>query len=469
MSDAIVPPGRIDSPAELRERLAALRIDLALDAAIEPGGPLAQPLRIGGRAVGNRFAVLPMEGWDGTRDGFPTELVERRWRRFGASGAKLIWGGEAVAVRYDGRANANQLVLTPETAPAIASLRRALVDEHERTHGSSDDLLVGLQLTHSGRWSRPDGAPAPRIAYHHPYLDRRVGAESIEPLTDDDLGTLADDFVAAAVLAAEAGFGFVDVKHCHGYLLHELLSARDRPGPYGGSFEHRTRFARDVIVRIRAAAPSLLIGVRLSVFDMPPYRPGDDRIGISEAAAAYPYAFGGDGRGGIDLDEPSRFIAMLAEAGVSMICVTAGSPYSNPHIQRPAFYPPSDGYLPPEDPLAGVARQIAATAEMKRRHPDVAFVGSAYSYLQEWLPHVAQRQVREGAVDIVGLGRSMLSYPTLPADVLTGRTPDRKQLCRTFSDCTTAPRNGMISGCYPLDSFYKTREERTRLAAIKKG
>jgi hypothetical protein len=151
------------------------------------------------------------------------------------------------------------------------------------------------------------------------------------------------------------------------------------------------------------------------------------------------------------------------------VCVTAGSPYDNPHVQRPALFPPSDGYLPPEDPLRGVARQIDATARLKAEFPDLVIVGSAYSYLQEWLPHVAQRVVRDGGADLVGLGRMVLSYPEMPADLLAGTPLRRKAICRTFSDCTTAPRNGMVSGCYPLDPFYASRPEAARVKQVKEA
>jgi 2,4-dienoyl-CoA reductase-like NADH-dependent reductase (Old Yellow Enzyme family) len=97
----------------------------------------------------------------------------------------------------------------------------------------------------------------------------------------------------------------------------------------------------------------------------------------------------------------------------------------------------------------------------------MVFVGSAYSYLQEYLPNVAQAVVRVGKADLVGLGRSTLAYPELPSDVLAGRPLQRKKFCRTFSDCTTAPRNGMVSGCYPLDDFYKTRPEGRQLIELK--
>ena len=182
------------------------------------------------------------------------------------------------------------------------------------------------------------------------------------------------------------------------------------------------------------------------------------------------YTFGGDASGGgIDLTETHRFLELCRELGIGLACITAGSPYYNPHVQRPAFFPPSDGYTPPEDPLVGAARMIAATAELARAHPEVAIVGSGYSYLQQWLPHAAQHAVRTGGAASVGIGRGMLSYPHMPADVLAGRPLETSRLCRTFSDCTTAPRNGLISGCYPLDDFYKDLPERAELATIKKA
>jgi 2,4-dienoyl-CoA reductase-like NADH-dependent reductase (Old Yellow Enzyme family) len=172
---------------------------------------------------------------------------------------------------------------------------------------------------------------------------------------------------------------------------------------------------------------------------------------------------------GLDLTEPFRFLDLLAELDIRLVCITVGSPYYNPHRQRPAAFPPSDGYLPPEDPLVGVAIQLDVTARLKAHRPDLVVVGSGYSYLQEWLPNVAQAAVRSGVVDSVGLGRVVLSYPELPADVLAGKRLERKLICRTFSECTTAPRNGLVSGCYPLDAYYKALPEHAELARIKGG
>jgi 2,4-dienoyl-CoA reductase-like NADH-dependent reductase (Old Yellow Enzyme family) len=469
MTRPMIQVKQLGSVEAVRDRIAELGLDLTLDDHVDPNGPLSHPLTIGRLTIGNRFAVLPMEGWDATADGRPSDLVERRWRRFGLSGAKLVWGGEAAAVVPAGRANPNQLVVDDTTIDDLARLRVALVDEHARHFDRTDDLVVGLQLTHSGRFARPHGEPRPVIAYHHPVLDDVVpSAREAQPITDDELDELAAAFVHAGVLADRAGFAFVDVKHCHGYLLHELLSAVDRPGRYGGDLDGRTRFARTVVAGLRERAPDLVVGVRLSVFDMSPYGSTDGRA-TPLATTPYPYAFGGDDTGlGIDLREPSQFLDLLAADGVRLVCTTAGSPYYNPHVQRPAYFPPSDGYAPPEDPLVGVARQIDATAALAHRHPECTIVGSAYSYLQEWLAHAGQHQVATGGVDVVGIGRMALSYPDLPADVLAGRPLDPRRLCRTFSDCTTAPRNGLVSGCYPLDPLYKTHPDRPLLIAAKR-
>jgi NADPH2 dehydrogenase len=464
MSERWTQVKKLDTADVFRAHCASLGIEIPIDDDVDPIGVLAEPVEIvdgvaGTLRVPNRFAALPMEGWDGTLDGRPTDLVRRRWQRFGTSGCGLVWG-EATAVRADGRANANQLIIDERTVDAIAELR-----------GSLDSSQVsGLQLTHSGRWSRPDGTPQPRTAYAHPLLDRRVGADERAVLTDDELDDLADDYVNAAVLAGQAGFDFVDVKHCHGYLLHELLTGYDRPGRYGGDLVGRTRFLRSVVGGIRQRAPGLAVAVRLSAFDTVPFVPGDGGVGVAESSGAYRYAFGGDGTGlGIDLDETHALLEVLRQLGIGLVSITAGSPYSNPHVQRPAYFPPSDGYQPPEDPLVGVARHLAVTAELASAHPDLTIVGSGYSYAQDWLAHVGQAVVAGGGATMVGLGRVMLSYPELAADVLAGRPLERALVCRTFSDCTTAPRNGLVSGCYPLDPFYKDHPQRVELTRAKRS
>jgi 2,4-dienoyl-CoA reductase-like NADH-dependent reductase (Old Yellow Enzyme family) len=312
------------------------------------------------------------------------------------------------------------------------------------------------------------------ILYHHPPVEKIYNTDPEMPvMTDDDIEELIEDYVRAAKQSYELGFEFVDLKHCHGYLGHEFLSAYSRPGKYGGSFENRTRFVRELVEKIRAAVPGLMMGVRVSMIDYPPYR--EDADGISRPITykngdeKYPYAFGGnpDNPDDMDIDEPIAFLNMLQSLDLELVNLTAGSPYYNPHVTRPALFPPSDGYSPPEDPLVGVARHINTVASIKANFPNMALVGSGYSYLQDWLPNVAQHVIRAEMVDFVGLGRMILTYPDMPADVLRGNTLQRKRVCRTFSDCTTGPRNGMISGCFPLDDYYKVLPEADAVKEIK--
>jgi NADPH2 dehydrogenase len=479
--------GHFKDVLSFQEHLTALGLDLPCDDRVmssTDGSPLAQPLDVGGFTIGNRWCIHPMEGWDGTPDGEPSEHTLRRWEHFGQSGAKLIWGGEAFAVQEDGRANPLQIgVVEDDVARAergLDALLTRLTEAHRGRFGRADDLLVGLQLTHSGRFCKPHDkfTLEPKIAYHHPILDAKFGISEGDDgavISDDYIERLIENYVRAAKLAQRVGFQFVDVKHCHGYLGHELLSGFTRPGKYGGSFENRTRFAREIIAGIRADCPGLMIGVRLSAVDHPPFKPDPARSrdgklgpGIPEAFQQhlpYRYGFGCDQLDPLkpDLREPVAFIRMLAALGVKLINASCCSPYYNPHFQRPAMFPPSDGYQPPEDPLVGVARQIDLVKQLKTACPDSFFVGSGYTYLQEYLPHVAQAVVRQGWTDFVGLGRLVLTYWDLPADTLAGAGLKTKHMCRTFSDCTTAPRNGIISGCYPLDPHYKDAAEHEEL------
>jgi 2,4-dienoyl-CoA reductase-like NADH-dependent reductase (Old Yellow Enzyme family)/dihydrodipicolinate synthase/N-acetylneuraminate lyase len=298
-------------------------------------------------------------------------------------------------------------------------------------------------------------------------------------LSDAEIAAIIGDFHAAAKMALNVGFDFVDIKHCHGYLGHEFLSAHTREGRYGGDFENRTRFLKEVVQGIHAEAPGLKIAVRLSAFDTVPFLPDPARAhdhklgpGIPEnydSLIPYRWGFGVNAHNPleVDLHEPIQFLSLLQELGITLVNITAGSPYYTPHIQRPAFYPPSDAYEAPEDPLCAVARLMVATRTLKERFPGMIFVGSAYSYLQQFLPHVAQATVRDRWVDCVGLGRMVLSYPELLWDASDAQPVDHKRICRTFSDCTTAPRNGLPSGCYPLDSYYKKSELAVRLQDAK--
>jgi NADPH2 dehydrogenase len=352
--------GTVKDVNAFQQHLRSLELGIPCDHELRRGteSPLRQPLVIGDIKIGSRIVVHPMEGWDGSPDGNPSEHTVRRWKRFGRSGAKLIWGGEAVAVCHEGRANPNQLVAAAHTQKGLSRLRATLIEEHRLIAGSDDGLLIGLQLTHSGRYSRPNahGRPEPRILYHHPFLDRRLGLPADYPvLADAEIEAIVEKFHKATLLAWNLGFDFVDIKHCHGYLGHEFLSAHTRAGRYGGSFENRTRFLRDIVEGVRSIAPQLKIAVRFSAIDSVPFHPdpaksSNGKLGPGipephEHGVPYRWGFGVNALEPTksDLDEPARFLSLLEQLGIRLVNITAGSPYYNPHLQRPALYPPSDG------------------------------------------------------------------------------------------------------------------------------
>jgi NADPH2 dehydrogenase len=442
------------SVAELEAENARLGIDLRFS---DDLAPLFQPLTIGPRTAGNRWCIHPMEGCDGEPDGRPGELTFRRYVRFGAGGAKVIWG-EACAVSDDGRMNPRQIWLNEQTRDDFARMVADCRAAHRAANGDDADLLFGLQLTHSGRYSYR----RPLIATHDPLLVGRYKVAADTPLlTDDELKRLVDDYVAAARLAVAVGFDFLDVKQCHRYLLSELLGARNRPGPYGGSFENRTRLAREIFQAIKAAVPSnVVLATRMNGFDGVPFHkaasgdgepdpfttPVVNGWGLNPADPLTP-----------DLTEPIRWVQEMRQLGVALVNVALGNPYAQPHFGRPFEYPPPDGYESPEHPLVGVDRHFKIAGAIQAANPGLAVVGTGYSYLQEFLPQAGAANVRDGRISLVGVGRASLAQPDWVRQLLDHGKLDRKRVCRTFSYCTALmrakdhPLGQYPTGCPPFD------------------
>jgi 2,4-dienoyl-CoA reductase-like NADH-dependent reductase (Old Yellow Enzyme family) len=431
----------------------------------EDFAPLFQPVRIGPLQAGNRLCIQPMEGCDGTPDGRPGELTFRRYQRFGDGGAKLIWG-EATAVVEEGRANPRQLLINDRTAPDLERLVRECRQAHRAAFGADDDLIVGLQLTHSGRYSYR----RPLLAFRDPILDARTVVDRTTgrtvdgdyPILDDDyLKRLANHYVAAARLAYRAGFQFVDVKQCHRYLLNELLAAKTRPGPYGGILENRTRLAREIVGRVREEVPGLVVASRMNVYDGFPFRkiPGGEEAEPCPWTAPVQNAWGASETDPFqpDLTEPAWWIGEMARLGVALVNVTMGNPYAAMHVTRPFEYPPPDGYETPEHPLVGVDRHLRLAGHLQQQFPDLPMVGSGYSYLQEFLPHAAAANVADGRITFAGVGRAALPMPDFARQIREQGRLDRKRICRTFSYCTALMRakhnehGQFATGCPPFD------------------
>jgi 2,4-dienoyl-CoA reductase-like NADH-dependent reductase (Old Yellow Enzyme family) len=414
----------------LRRRADALGITLPYD---EDVRILLEETAVGGRRVPNRIAAQPMEGCDASPDGAPTELTLRRYERFGAGGAGLIWV-EATGIAPDARANSRQLCITPATWPGFRSLVEVARAAARQRFGPKHDPYLVLQLTHSGRFSRTAPAGGRRIACASPYLDR----EPLPAWTDGQLDGVAGAFVTAARLAARAGFDAVDIKACHGYLLHELLGAHTRANSrYGGPFENRTRLLLDIVSAVGGEVPEAAVAVRVSATDGVPF----------------PYGFGvpPDGSAGIDLDEPKRLVHLLRGAGCALLNVTAGIPTIGPHLNRPFDRPVAGTAASPEHPLAGVSRLLALAAALQAEVPSVPVVATGFSWLRQFWPPVAAGLLKSGGAQFAGVGRGMFAYPDAPAALMARGTLDAVKCCIACSRCTELMRMGSTAGCAVRD------------------
>lgn len=424
---------------ELRERIAALGLSETLELSGDLS-PLFEPLPVGPFRLPNRFVVLPMEGCDGTAEGAPEELTFRRYRRFAAGGAGLLWF-EATAVVREGRANPRQLWLHGGTVDAFARLVEATHRAAQAAMGPQHRPLLVLQLTHSGRYSRPERRPRPIIAHHSKYLDPAHQLPPDYPLiSDEELDGLQEAYVQAAELARQAGFDAVDIKACHRYLVSELLASYTRENSrYGGlSLENRSRFLREVVQRIRAAVPGLLVTSRMNAFD----------------AMAYPYGFGVDRENPQkpDLAEAKELARFFHAQQAPVLNITVGNPYHNPHVNRPFDLPVMGAPVSPESPLRGVARFVRIVAELQTAVPDLPLVGGGYSWLRQFFPHLAAANVRKGWVALVGMGRMAFAYPDCVRDLAEHGCMNPEKVCVACSACTQIMRDGGRTGCVPRDA-----------------
>jgi NADPH-dependent glutamate synthase beta subunit-like oxidoreductase/2,4-dienoyl-CoA reductase-like NADH-dependent reductase (Old Yellow Enzyme family) len=426
---------RFRSLGALRDRIAALGLALELDDDVKP---LVQPFSLGPFLLPNRLVILPMEGCDGQADGSPDELTFRRYRRFAAGGAGLLWF-EATAVVPEGRANPRQLWLHDRNIGAFAALAQETRAAAAAAHGPRHRPFLVLQLTHSGRYSRPGLKPKPIIAHHSPFLDPTHRLPPDYPLiSDDELERLEDQYVAAARGAREAGFDAVDIKACHRYLVSELLASHTREGRYGGSFENRTRFFRNVVTKVRQAVPGLEVTARLNAYD----------------AMSHPYGFGvdPDDASRPDLREPIALVRFLESTGARLANITIGNPYYNPHVNRPFDKPTAGAPVPGESPLEGVGRFVDIVRQVQQALPGLAVIGGGYSWFRQFFPNLAAANLRKGWVSLIGIGRMGFAYPDCVRDLATEGGLNPRKVCVACSACTQIMRDGGRSGCVPQDA-----------------
>lgn len=398
--------------------------------------PLGQELEVQGVKLPNRVAIQPMEGCDGTADGKPGELTLRRYDKFARSGAGLLWE-EATAVWEEARANPRQLWINEENVGAFQAMNQRIRELSQKENGFAPVII--MQATHSGRYSKPQGVPAPLIAYNNPLFEKDGPIPQERVVSDDYLHRLVERMGEAARLAQRAGFDGIDLKSCHRYLGSELLSAYNRPGDFGGSFENRTRFLRESVQAAKAVVTGdFLVTSRLNVYDGFPY----------------PYGFGVSTKGGLepDLTEPLKLVGILhQELGMGLLDVTIGNPYVNPHVNRPADAQP---YPLPESPLVGLGRMLACVKTIQQAYPSLAVVGSGLSYPRQFAGQLATGALEQGCFQLAGFGRMAFAYPSFAKDMLSGKGLDPKQCCVACGKCSQLMRLGSMAGCVVRDSVY---------------
>jgi 2,4-dienoyl-CoA reductase-like NADH-dependent reductase (Old Yellow Enzyme family) len=412
---------------ELKEDIARLGLDLPVSSDLSI---LSKPISLGGKVIPNRLAINPMEGCDGETDGRPGELTRRRYRRFGGGGAGLVWY-EATAVVNEGRANPRQLYINDKTkhdfATSLGELHKAASDA-----GNSRPYSV-IQLTHSGRYSKPGSVMERIVAEANPFLD--TNPPQMRIVSDEELEQLEDKYVDAAEMAVEAGFDAIDIKACHTYLLSELLSARTREGRYGGSFENRIRALCNIVDKVKnKVGDRITLAVRLGTYNQ----------------MAYPYSWGADRDDyhKTDYTEPIELIKILWKKGVKLFGISLGNPYYAPHLTRPYN---QGNYIPPVHPLEGVQLLLSSAKAMQNAVPEAVIMNAGISWLRQFAPNVAAGCIEQGWMKLAGFGRQAIAYPSFANDIVKTGILDPRNTCESCGNCTTIMRDGGCTGCVIRD------------------
>jgi len=394
---------------------------------------IASPITVGKKSAPNRIVFQPMECNDADPSGDPSDLTIKRYRRFAEGGAGIIFS-ESLTLTAESRARKSQLAITEKNAEGLARLIREM-------RAVNRDSLILFQLNQSGRLSE---AAFSKVISAYP-----TGDPDIHVLTEEEIEKIGSNFVKAAVIAKQVGADGVDFKHCHGYVCTEMIQpANIRKDRYGGSFENRTRFFRETVQKMKAALndDSFLLGVRFNFYD-----------GVT----------GGFGTAGPDevvedSTEPLAFVKMMEDVGMHYINVSAG--IAGSELTQPSKKYPEGVYR-----LFGWARAV-------KKAVSIPVIGSGYSYLRDGknkLPepnqdkksflYWAEKNIRDGNVDMVGVGRQSLADPLFVKKMLSGE-PKTVNYCTICDRCLELMFAQQAVGCAVHDKYY-----RELYRSLKKG
>lgn len=418
---------KFKSLTELEKKIEELDLNIPISQNLDI---LKEEIKLGNRRIPNRLIVHPMEGTDANEDGSPGELTLRRYKRFAAGGAGLIWL-EAVAADEDGRANEKQLLINENNLESFKNLAIMMRKEAKNKFGAEHNPYLAVQLNHSGRYGNNKN-----ILFHHQLSDQSAGVSpDKEVMTDTELEQVEDNFLKASKLIKQAGFDAVDIKACHRYLFSEALAAHTREGIYGGSYENRTRLLKNTIKKVKENV-EIDIVVRLNIYD----------------DIAYPYGWGTDASGNMDLSEPKKLIRELEDLGVKVINITASTPYLKPYINRPYDNSSGLGMETDEAPIVGVERLIKLTKFVSKTVDKCLVIGTGFSWLREYSPYAAAGVVEKSWADLIGFGRLALAYPDFAQSIIENNDLDKKKVCVSCSKCAYLKAHNKASGCVVRDA-----------------
>ena len=381
---------------------------------------LSQPIRIGTKRASNRIVYQSMESNDADGRGRPSERTLARYRRLAEGGPGVLFV-EAMSISETSRGRTNELRIRPETAESLAQLV-AVIRE------ANPEPLVLFQISHDGRNS---GSFSRRVGLYP------SGDPPVEVISTEEIEPIGDEVVRAAVIAAEAGADGIDFKHCHGYLFCEMLRpANRREDRYGGSFENRTRFFAETVEKIKneVADRSFILGCRVSAYE--PFSGGIGTAGPESDRE--------------DLTEPIAFARLMEKAGMHYINVSAGGPLSVPgkadgdavlrHFRLARTIKAAVGL-----PVMGATYTFFRDGDHKLEGPGLE--GQPFR-------SVAERNISEGWVDLVGVGRQSFADPLFAKKVLSGSS--EIDYCTLCNGCRKLLARQQQAGCAVYDEHYRS-------------